>query len=102
VVTGLLQRRTGGEDQTATGPGPRRERRREAGLREREAHADVAAVLAAVRRVDPDVDRLVVVGVRADPAADVADVADLVAVGKRDGVDPAAHSALGRALVHRD
>ena len=51
-----------GEHDTTAGSRARLERGGEAGLREREADADVPASLVAVGGVDPDVDRFVVVG----------------------------------------
>ena len=74
------------------------ERRGEVRLGQREPDADIAAFVVAVRRVDPDVDRLVGVGERPDPRADVG---YSVAVHV-DGVDAAVHAAQRVALVHRD
>ncbi len=66
-------------------------------LRHRESDADVAAAVVAVGGVDPDVDRLVGVGERSDPAAH----GDRVLAGQGDRVDAAADPALGFALIHR-
>ena len=86
-----------GQRQAAAGSRPGHQRGGEAGLRQREADADVPAAVVPVGRVDADVDRLVGVGERPDPAAD----RDAVVVGRRDRVDPAADAALRLALVHR-
>src|SRR6202042_233273 len=86
-----------GEDQPAVRPRSRCERRGETGLGEREADADVAALLIAVCRVDTDIDGFVIVGERPDPAPHRHDVL----AGSGDRVDAAADAALGLALVHR-
>ena len=99
VVTRLVQVTAAGQDQAPAGTRPRQQRRGEAGLRHGEAHADVAAAAVPVGGVDADVDRLIGVGERPDPAADRR--APVPGAGQRDRVDPAADAPLGLALVHR-
>src|SRR5205814_5989471 len=90
VVAGLAQGAAAGQNQATAGPGAWQQRRGEAGLRQREADADVPAAAVPVGGVDADVDWLVGIGERPDPAPDRHDVG----VTRRDGVDPAADAAV--------
>jgi hypothetical protein len=74
-------------------PALRQQRGGEAGLRQREADADVAAALVPVGGVDADVDRLAGVGPGPYPAAHRCPVIE------GDGVDPAAHPVLRLPLA---
>src|SRR6266566_560011 len=86
VVPGLIVIAPAGQDQAAAGAGPRQQGRGEARLRQREADAHVPAATVPVGGVDADVDRLVGIGERADPAADH----HVIGAVPGDGVDPAA------------
>ena len=70
----------------------------EVGAGDREADADVTAVVVPEAGVDADVDRLARVGERPDPAADV----DLLVAVEVDRVDRAHHPALRFLDVRRD
>jgi hypothetical protein len=96
VVTRLVELAAAVKYQAAARPRARRQRRGEAGLRQREADADVSPARVPVDRIDADVYRLVGIGEGADPAA------DHHAVGQSgDGIDPAAHPVLRLPLAHR-
>ena len=62
VVARVIEVAAAGQHETTPRSRARLERGGEAGLREREADADVPASAVAVGGVDPDVDRFVVVG----------------------------------------
>src|SRR6185436_6283154 len=98
IVAGMLEFTAAGENQPAAGPGARLQRGGEAALGNREADADVSAPVVPVGGVDADVDGLVRVAERTDPAAD----GEGGLVGHGDGVDAAADPPLGLPLVHRD
>ena len=68
VVARVVEVAAAGQDKAATGTNPRRQRGSEAGLRYRESDADVPTALVTICGVDTDVDRLVGVRVRPDPA----------------------------------
>jgi len=102
VVARLVQLAAAVQHQAAARPGPRQQRGGEAGLRQREADADVAAPLVPVGGVDAHVDGFTGVGTGTDPAAHrhgLAGAGRSVPAG--DGVDPAAHPVLRLPLAHR-
>ena len=86
VVARVHEVAAAGEHETTAGSRARLKGGGEAGLREREADADLSASVVPVGGVDPDVDRFVVVGEGSDPPADGYDV---IAV-QSDRVDAAA------------
>ena len=96
VVAGMVEVAATGQHQATVGPGAGDQRGGEARLREREADADVAAPVVPVGGVDADVDRFVVVGEGADPAAH----GDGIVLVEADRVDAAADPPQCLPLVH--
>jgi hypothetical protein len=97
-VAGVGQFAATGQDQATRRPGTRQQGGGETAVRHGKPDAHITTVGVPVGGVDADVDRLVGVGERPDPAAN----GDLLLPGQGDRVDPAADAPLGLTLVHRD